>query len=65
MVILLPVPRDDFKYTEESADHLNTSHQGTGVRHLCPLHLGIRVARKNTTQSSVEWNNVILTEETE
>lgn len=35
---------------------------GKGSKHFCPLHLGARVTKKNTTQSSTGWSKALLTQ---
>ena len=49
--------------TEESKFHHNASHQEERSKHFCPLHLGIGIAKENTTQSSTGWKNALNKEE--
>lgn len=48
---------------EDSKHHHCAAYQEQKSKHFCPLHLGIRVTKQVTTQSSTGWNNTLLTQQ--
>lgn len=57
------IPREDSNYMEDSKHHHCAAYQEQKSKHFCPLHLGIRVTKQVTTQSSTGWNSTLLTQQ--